>query len=884
MSWWRQFTHGLRALTNRGATDRDVADEVEYYVEQAAAAWVERGLSPRDARRAAERELGNATVVREQVRSYGWENAVESLAVDVQYGARRLIRSPGFSTLAALTIAIGVGASTTIFSAVNPILFQPLPYPQPDRVMMIWDHGPDGAPLEVTFGTFRELQARSRSFEALAVMKPWQPTLNGASHPERLDGQRVSEHYFRALGIEPVLGRAFRSDDDRPGAPRVVIISDGFWRRRFGADATVVGRDVSLNEDRYTVIGVMPPTFENVLAPAAEVWGPLQYDTALPPMGREWGHHLWLVGRLTANQTIEHVKSELDDISRHHVREFARVPWAMLEDGLIVSGLQDDVTRDVKPALLAVFGAVLLVLVIACVNVTNLLLARGIARRGEFAMRTALGAARTRLIRLLLTESLLLSLVGGAFGILIATGGTRMVIALSPPELPRAGAIAVDGTVFVFALGITTVVGVLVGLIPAVHLSRRDLHTALQQSARPSVASQHHLTRRTLVVAEVALAIVLLVTAGLLSRSMQRLLAIAPGFDSRQLLTLQVQPSSQRYMDAERSQRFLQDALDAVRRVPGVRAAAFTSQLPLSGDSDRYGVQLESSGPAAQEEERDAFRYAVSAGYFEAMGIPLRAGRLLDERDTAEAPPAVVISESLARRRFAGRDPIGQRVHVGPSDRPWYTIVGVVGDVKQASLAAVQADAAYVPSVQWFFADQALWFVVRTRGAASPFVQPVCDAIWSVDANQAIVRVATMEGRLAASAADRRFTLTVFETFGSVAILLAAIGIYGVLSGSVSERTREIGVRTALGASRANILALVARQGLTLTGLGLAIGLTASLAATGAIATLLFGVSRVDPATYAGAIALLLAASAIAWSVPAWRAARVDPAIAFRVE
>ena len=773
---------------------------------------------------------------------------------------------------------------TTIFSAVNPILFEPLPYPHADRVAMIWDRGRDGARLDVTFGTFRELQERSRSFEALAVMKPWQPTMTGASQPERLDGQRVSERYFRALGMAPIMGRDFSSSDDRPGAPPVVIISDGLWRRQFGGDPSVVGRVLMLNEDRYTVIGVMPPGFENVLAPTAEVWAAMQYDVALPPTGREWGHHLWMVGRLRAGLEIDRAGAEIDDIARHHVPEFARVPWAKVADGFILSSLQDDVTRDVRPALIAVFAAVLLVLTIACVNVTNLLLARGIARRGEFAMRAALGAARTRLIRLMLTESLLLAVIGGVLGMVVANAGIRALVALSPPELPRAHAIGIDAAVFAFGIGITTLIGLLIGLIPALHLSRRDLHAELQQAARPSVGGQHHLTRRMLVVAEVALAIVLLVGAGLLSRSMQRLLSVAPGFDASGLLTLQVQTSGQRYRDVQTARRFFLDALESVRQVPGVAAAAFTSQLPLSGDFDKYGVQLESSRSDAKIEERDAFRYAVTAGYFEMMGIPLRAGRLFDDRDVADSAPVVLISESMAKRRFRGRDPVGERVHVGPTDRPWYTIVGVVGDVKQASLSAVQSDGVYMPSTQWHFADQTLWLVVSGRGNALDFVQPVREAIWSVDRNQAIVRIATMESRLTASTADRRFTLTVFETFGSVALLLAAIGIYGVLSGSVTERTREIGVRSALGATRANILALIVRQGLNLALVGVLIGLLVSLAASNAISTLLFGVSAVDPITYAAVIALLLSACAVACWVPAWRAVRVDQSIAFRAE
>jgi putative ABC transport system permease protein len=883
MSLWRQLTRGLRVLTNRTAADRDLGDEVDHYLEEATAAFVTSGLSADDARRAARLEVGNMTVVREQVRAYGWENVIETLLSDLRYGARRLRSHPGFAAVGALTLALGIGASTAIFSAVNPILFEPLPYPHAGRVTMIWDFAVDGSRLDVTFGTYRELVERSRSFDAIAVMKPWQPTMTGATEPERFDGQRVSAGYFRALGVLPALGRDFQTADDRFHGPNVVILSDGLWRRRFGGDGTIVGRQVTLNDSSHTVVGVMPGAFENVLAPSAEIWAPLQYDISLPPQGREWGHHLRMVGRLRPGVGTDHAARELDTIAHTPVAEFSRVPWASLKQGLTVNALQDDVTRGVKPALVAVLGAVLLVLVIACVNVTNLLLARGAERRGEFAMRAALGAGRGRLIRQLLTESLLLALIGGALGMVVAQLGVRAFVALSPRGLPRAGAIRIDETVFAFGLGITTAIGLVVGLIPALHASRDDLHVGLQQSSRRTAGS-HRLTRSTLVVVEVALALVLLVSAGLLLRSLERLFAVAPGFDASHLLTMQVQTSGHRFDDDLAIRRFFAQALDAVRQVPGVASAAFTSQLPLSGDFEKYGVHFESSRNDDPNEDGSALRYAVSPGYFETMGIPLGRGRLLDAHDVAGKPVAVLINESFARRKFPGQDPIGQRVHIGSTDQPWDTIVGVVGDVKHTSLAVSQADAAYTTTAQWYFPDNPLWLVVRARGDAAALAPAVRNAIWSVDKDQPIVRVATMDDLVAASAAERRFALILFEAFALVALVLAATGIYGVMSGSVTERTREIGVRSALGASRRDILVLVVRQGMTLTGLGVAIGVAGAAAATQAIVAMLFRVSPLDPVTYLGVIALVAGAAMLACGVPAWRAARVDPASTLRAE
>src|SRR5215468_7615628 len=781
---------------------------------------------------------------------------------DLRYGVRMLVKAPGFTLIAVFTLALGIGASTAIFSAVNPILFEPLPSPESDRMVMIWEKRKDGGRIESTFGAYRAFVERSRSFDALAVMRAWQPTMTGPTEPERLDGQRVSASYFRSLGVSPALGRDFQESDDQLNGPNVAILSDALWRRRFGGDSAIVGRQVRLDDNSYTVIGVMPSAFENVLSPSADIWSPLQYDQSLPPQSREWGHHLRMVGRLRSGAGADQAGLEVDQILRDLMAIYPTVLRDYgVPDRFIVNSLQDDITSAVKPALLAVLGAVMLLLMIACVNVANLLLARGAQRRGEFAVRAALGAGRTRMIRQLLTESLLLAVLGGALGMVMAELSVSVLATLSLPGLPRVGAIRVDGAVFAFGMGITTLIGLAVGLIPALHVSRGDLGAGLRQSSR-STAGASQLTRRALVVAEVALALVLLVGAGLLLRSLQRLFAISPGFDAPNLLTMQVQTSGRRF-DDDVTRRFYEEALEAVRRVPGVTAAAFTSQLPLSGEKDEYCVRFEPGPDGKPERGYSSFRYAVSPGYFEAMGIPLLRGRPLDTRDADGAPLSVVISESLAKRKFPGQDPIGKRAHVGRQDIPWYTIVGVVGDVKQASLSAPQSDAAYITAAQWYFADNPMSLVLRARGDAAALTPAVRKAIWSVNKDQPIVRVATMDDLLAATAAERSFALILFEAFGLVALALAAIGIYGVLSGSVTERAPEIGVRLALGASRRHILALVVRQGTTLAGLGVVIGLIGAVAATRAIVTLLFSVSRLDPMTYLGVIALLLGVAVI---------------------
>jgi len=496
-------------------------------------------------------------------------------------------------------------------------------------------------------------------------------------------------------------------------------------------------------------------------------------------------------------------------------------------------------------------------------------------------MRAALGAGRSRLVRQMLTESLLLAAIGGAFGVGIAEVGVRVLINLAPPELPRVGAIGVNAAALMFALAMSVAIGLAVGVWPAVHASRNDLHASLQQGSRRT-AGGRQVARGSLVVAEVALALVLLVSAGLLLRSLTRLFAVDPGFAPSQLLTMQVQTSGDKFSDDDATYRFFSQALDEVRRVPGVNAAAFTSQLPLSGDGDLYGAHFESS--TTGRNEGAVFRYAVSPGYFETMRIPLLRGRFLDASDKAGSAPAVLINESFARRKFPNENPVGKHLRLGPDRGPWFTIVGVVADVKQVSLATAQADAVYMPTDQSWFADGALSLVVRTRGDAASLAPAVKRAIWSVDKDQPIVRVATMENVLAKSAAQRRFALIVFEAFAIAALVLAAIGIYGVLSGGVTERTRELGVRSALGATPGDIVRVVVQRGLGLTGLGVLLGLGGAMAASQTLVTLLFGITPLDPITYAGVVALLVVVAAGACVVPARRAARVDPAITLRAE
>jgi putative ABC transport system permease protein len=865
---------GLRRFFQRRNEDADLERELDAHLAHQVDENISAGMSADEARRQAYLKLGSPRRVREDVWQWNTLQLLEDLLQDIRYALRRLRSNPGFTVVSVLTLALGIGASAAIFSALNPILFASLPYPQARQIMALWETAADRPHSYGTFGMYRNLAERNRSFESMAVLAAWQPTITGEGQPERLEGQRVSASYFHVLGIAPSRGRDFKPSDDRMHGPKVVIISHALWRRRFAADPAVLGRSIILNEDSYQVIGIMPVDFENVLSPTTEVWTPLQYGMS---EGRAWGHHLRTVGRLRPGVNAQQAAQELNLLGTAVLQEQQPETYGR-EVRFSVSSLQADVTRGVKPALLAVLGAVLLVLVIACVNVANLFLARGVQRRGEFALRVALGAARDRVVRQLLTESLLLAMIGGVAGMALAFFGVRALVALSPPGLPRTAVIGLDGSVFAFGLGITTLAGLAFGLFPAIQAARSDLQSGLQASTRHTAGTQRR-TRSALVVAEVSLALVLLVSSGLLLRSLERLFAVDAGFDGSHVLTMQVQTAGHRYSDKRAVHSFFQESLRAVQSVPGVTAAALTSQLPLSGDVDEYGAGFAAT-PVRAAASYSVFRYAVSPGYLETMRIPLRSGRLLGERDGEGAPLAAVISESLARTRFAGADPLGERLQLGPYGP--YTIVGVVGNVKQMSLTLSETDAVYIPMDQWPSADGTMSLVVRARGDAGELAGAVRNSIWSVDKDQPIFRLATLDDLLAASEAQRHFALILFELFALAALALAAAGIYGVLSGSVAERVREIGIRAALGASRRSILEFVLRQGMTLTGAGICLGLIGSVAASRALITLLFGVSRLDPVTYLGVIVLLLIVSAMACWVPAWRASRVDPMTALR--
>jgi putative ABC transport system permease protein len=806
------------------------------------------------------------------------DGPIVPLLRDFRFGFRAVRRAPLFALVAALTFAIGLGAVGAIYSVVDPVLLQGAPYPAADRLVMVWGKEQDGSESNVGYLTFRDVQRESRTLRHVAVMSYWNPTLTQPDGAERLSGQKVTHRFFGLLGVRPALGRDFREDEDHSSTNTVVILSHGLWQRRFGGDSAIVGKTITLSDRSRTVIGVMPGSFESLLAPQAQLWMPLGYEDADPWACRTC-QHLRMIGRVRDGIALDDATAELNRISAEMVKAY---PTDYPVAGVLVTPLDDYLTRRVRPALFAISAAVALLLVIACVNVMNLFLGRAVERTGEFAVRAALGAGRPHIVRQVVTESLVLALLGGALGACLAYGGVAALHRLAPAGVPRLDQVSMNGGVLLFTILVATLAGLAAGMAPVFATRRVNLNNLLRQGGR-SIRRGSHRLRSALVIGEVAVALVLLTGAGLLVRSLDRLLGVNPGFDPNGLVTLELQTYGLRYDSAAQVRRFYAAALERVKGVPGVAEVAAVSQLPLSGDFDSWGIHLESRPSANPALDPSAFRFAVSPGYLRTMGIPLLRGRDLTPEDGTGAPPVVLINQAMAARVFPGEEPLGQRIQVGGSDGPWRTIVGIVGDVRHQGLDAGEELQFYLPTTQTPWADDRLMLVVRSAGPdPASLVSAIRQAIREVDPTIPIATVATMDEHIRTTAATRLFARGIFQVFAGVALLLAALGLYGVLAGSVTERTGEIGIRTALGAQRHRILGLVLNDALRLTAFGLGIGLAGALLLSRLLESLLFGVGPTDPVTLAAVTIVLLGVALVAASVPAWRAARVEPVVALR--
>jgi putative ABC transport system permease protein len=811
---------------------------------------------------------------------------MRTLLKDVRYAVRTLSRQPGFAAVAVVTLALGIGANTAIFSVIDAALLRSLPYREPGRLVHLWEskRSRDFEQREASYPDFLDWRAQGGEvFEGLAGYTPRPFTLADAGEATRARGAAVTANFFDLLGVNAAAGRTFVGGEDGLEAKRVAVISHGLWRRRFGGEPGAVGREVTLDGQAYTVVGVLPADFNFALLGDAEVWTPLAPTPDVA--ARRYMHWLKVVGRLKQDVTLEAAQAHLATVASRVERDD---PGAHAGVGLRAVPLQEEFVGPVRPVLFVLLGAVGFVLLIACTNVANLLLARSAARQKEVAIRAALGASRWRVVRQLLTESVLLSLAGGAAGLVLALWGVDLLVALIPAaqlsRMPYLQSLSLNRDVLLFACGLSLLTGVLFGLTPALSASRAELQGALKEGGRSTVSRGGRRLRDVLVVAEVALALVLLVGAGLLMKSLVTMLRVDPGFDPRGLLTMRVALPPSRYGDDGKAARFYEEALRRVAAVPGVRGAALTSNLPLSGDGGTGTPQVVGrQTPAAELTE--AHLRTVSANYFEVMGVPVVKGRAFDARDDAEAPPVLLVNKTFAERVFPGEDPVGRRATFKFTSDTQFEIVGVVGDEKVLSLDARTTPVVYFHTRQG--PDSSAALVVRTDAPDPLALAPaVRSELRALDPEVPVFAVQTLEQMVAGSRAAfvRRYPAYLTGVFACVALLLALVGIYGVVSYSVAQRTHEIAVRVALGARTRDVLRLVLGHGLLLALGGIAVGAAGALALTRLISGLLFGVSAADPAVY-GLVALLLAAVAlVACLVPARRATKVDPMVALRYE
>ena len=803
---------------------------------------------------------------------------MESSLHDLRFIIRLLLRHPGFAAIAVLTLAFGIGANTAIFSIVYGVLLRPLPYPDPGRLVRLYGNSPQ---RNVDFGAvspqdFDDWRAQSRSFAQMADYFSYEINVTGGGEPEAVTGTYVSPGFFETFGRNASHGRTLLTEENKPGADRVAVLSDGFWKRRFGSSPSVLGQMITLDNRQFTVVGIMPAGFD-YLSPKTSLWLPLSLigDDAVPHRrGVRW---LNVVARLAPAATLAQAQSEMSTIA---ARLAAQYPETNAEWGRsIVAPLEDRIVGEVRPALFVLLAAVGFVLLIGCANVANLLLARAESRRREIAVRTAIGASRARILRQLLTENILLSVLGGALGLLTAFGSIGALVRLFADHLPRYGDIRLDAGTLAFTFLISLAAGLIFGVAPALKMTGADLQTGLKEGGRGQESGGRGPLRSALVVAEVALAAVLVIGAGLMLKSFWLLVQVDPGFNPENALTVSYRIPTNKYQGIPQMNGYYRRVLKQVETLPGVISAGCIKTLPLQGEGESYDFVVEGRSGSPSGETARTQTFPVSENYFGAMGIPLLSGRTFAEHDLENSPAAAIINQVMARRYWPRESPLGQMLRAG---RAQLQIVGIVGDVRQAGLDKEPSPTLYVPHTR--FPRSAVTIVVRSHEDPIKMASLVRGAIWTVDRDQPIIEIATMQQVLAGSTARPRLFSFLLGAFAALALFLAALGIYGVLSYSVSRRTHEIGVRMALGARRDNILLLVVGQGMALTCAGLAIGLAAAAALTRLISRLLYGVGVMDPQVFAGVAVGLALVALFACYVPARRATRVDPMEALRYE
>jgi putative ABC transport system permease protein len=805
---------------------------------------------------------------------------METMIQDLRYGVRMLAKKPGFTLVAIITLALGIGANTAIFSVVNAVLLRSLPFTKPDRLVVMAEKDREGSRMGAAYLNYQDWRAQAESFEAMAGFRSQIFNLTGVDKPLRLQGRTVSWNFFELLGVVPQLGRGFVEQDDQPGASPAAMISHGIWQEKFGGEPALVGNQVRLDGESFTVVGVLPRDFE--FFRRVDIYVPLGQFIKRQPAILDRGNHFGLnvLAILKSGVSLEHASSEMETLAAQLELQY---PNTNSGNGVMVQQLNDWYAEDIRTALLVLFAAVSLVLMIACVNIANLLLVRTTERQKEIAIRLALGAGRARIVRQLLSESVLISLMGGLAGLLIGMWMKDGILTLAPQNVPRLGEVRLDGAVLLFTFGISVLTGVLFGVLPAWHASRGDLNTTLKEGGRTSGGSSKEGMRKVLLVGEVGLSLVLLIGAGLMLRTVFELTRTNPGFTAEKLLTMQLSLPRNAY-DVPRRRLFYDESLSRVQALPGVRSAALTLSLPIDG-SNWNSVFIVGDQPVPPRAELPTSAFTpVSANYFETMGVRLMAGRGFTAADNEKSANVTVINETLARRFWPNESPIGKRLKQGwpENETPWREVVGLAADVKINGVDQETPLQAYLPLAQEPALSLAL--VVRTQGTPLSLAPAVEQTIHGIDKDLPVFNARSMDQLLDNAIAQQQLTMVLLAGFAVVALVLAAVGIYGVISYSVSQRTHEIGIRMALGAQPGDVLRLVAGQGMGLALVGVAIGVGASLVLTRLMTSLLFGVSATDPLTFAAISVLLASVALLACYFPARRATKVDPMVALRYE
>lgn len=878
--WFR-----VRTLLQRKRVEAELDEELRFHFERQVEKYVAAGMKREEARRRARLEFGGLEQTKEECRDARGVSFIETLLQDVRYGVRMLLKNPGFTAVAALTLALGIGANTAVFSVIDAVLLRPLPYPNWDRLVMVWERvrlpqyqNDENDPSP---GNYADWKSQNEVFEDIAAIRYHSFNLTGEGEPVRVEGEGVSASFFSVLGSNAALGRVFTPEEDRPGGPRVVVMAYGLWASRFGSDARILGKTILLDGESYTVVGVMPANF-HFPDPDDQLWVPL----ALRPedLANHGSHYLRVIARLKPQVTLSQARAQMDALAG---RLTQRYPETNAGQTVNVVPLLEQMVGRVRPALLVLFGAVALVLLIVCANVASLLLARASVRRREMAIRVSLGAGRSRIVRQLLTESTLLALLGGGLGLLFSRWGMALIRIPNPQNMARVTDAHVNGLVLGFSLGISLLAGLLFGMMPAFQAVRSSFQDALRESVLLSSTHRRFATRNLLIIGETALAVIVVLGAGLLLRSFLELERIPLGFQPQNVLTFRVIPRGKRYAQPSQRTAFYQQAIERISALPHVKSAAAITFIPLTFVRGSKGFSMEGRVPPGPGQLPMADYDVVTPDYFRTMQIPLLEGRDFSWSDASESERVILINHAMARTYWPNEDPIGKRIRQGPLDAPvpWLRVVGVVGNIRRYDVASAPRPAVYFPVSQFEDAQGLLrdW-VVRIDGDPAALTQGLRGTIWAINKNLPISRVQTMERVRSAAVAPQRFNLLLLGLFGCLALILASVGVYGVTSYAVGQRTREMGIRMALGARPRDVLRMVLGDSAGVALIGVGIGVVGALGFARLMASLLFGVGPADPVTFIS-VALLLSLVALAASyIPARRAMRVDPIVALRYE